>query len=47
MLDVLRQFGYYPLGNKDILEVGCGSGGVLQEFVSFGTDPERLQGVDL
>jgi ubiquinone/menaquinone biosynthesis C-methylase UbiE len=29
------------------LEIGCGSGGVLQEVLTFGATPERLWGCDL
>jgi SAM-dependent methyltransferase len=31
----------------DILEVGCGKGGVLLECLSLGATPERLHGADL
>jgi SAM-dependent methyltransferase len=46
-LEVLRQAGTVPLGNKRILEVGCGGGGVLLEFLAFGADPSHLHGIDL
>lgn len=35
------------LAEVSVLEVGCGSGGVLSEFVSFGANPRALFGVDL
>lgn len=47
ILSGLRREGLLPLGDKDILEVGCGSGGVLQEVLSYGADPRRLSGIDL
>ncbi len=36
-----------PLSNKRILEVGCGAGGVLLEFLIDGASPAQLCGVDL
>ena len=39
--------GLWPLGGRDVLEVGCGSGGVLLELLSYGADAERLHGTDL
>lgn len=35
------------LSNLQILEIGCGSGGVLKEFIQFGATPVQLTGVDL
>lgn len=46
-LRLLRQQGMYPLTGKRILEVGCGSGGILLEFLGYGADPRLLHGVDL
>jgi SAM-dependent methyltransferase len=43
----LRREGLWPLADKDILEVGCGAGGVLLEMLSYGSDPRRLHGTDL
>lgn len=47
LLRLLRREGLWPLSGRDILEVGCGSGGVLLEWLSFGAEPERLRGADL
>lgn len=47
VLALLRREGFYPLKGRAILEVGCGSGGVLREFLSFGADPGNIYGVDL
>lgn len=47
LLTVLETAGSLPLAGKQILEVGCGSGGVLQELLSLGADASRLCGVDL
>ena len=43
----LGREGLWPLAGRDILEVGCGSGGVLLELLSYGADAERLHGTDL
>lgn len=47
VLHILRQNGFFPLKGKKILEVGCGGGGVLQEYLTFGATPKCLQGCDL
>jgi ubiquinone/menaquinone biosynthesis C-methylase UbiE len=47
MLRRLRREGLWPLDDKDILEVGCGVGGVLLELLAYGADPKRLHGTDL
>lgn len=47
VLRLLRQAGITRLGDRDILEVGCGSGFWLREFIKWGADPARLVGVDL
>lgn len=33
--------------DKDILEVGCGTGYWLREFIKWGAQPENVAGVDL
>jgi SAM-dependent methyltransferase len=45
--EMLAQSGLASLGGIDILEVGCGSGGMLQRLVGLGADPAQLAGVDL
>jgi ubiquinone/menaquinone biosynthesis C-methylase UbiE len=47
VLRILRRKDFFPLKGKTILEVGCGSGGVLQEYLIFGASPESLWGCDL
>jgi len=47
ILHRLRTERLWPLAGKDILEVGCGTGGVLLELLGYGADPHRLHGVDL
>lgn len=47
VLDLLRRSGIQQLQNKSILEVGCGRGGVLHEFLGLGASPDLLHGTDL
>jgi ubiquinone/menaquinone biosynthesis C-methylase UbiE len=47
MLKCLRRNGFYPLKRRRILEVGCGSGGVLLETLSFGAAAANLHGAEL
>ena len=47
VLCALRRSGFSPLTGRDILEVGCGTGQWLRQFVQWGADPERLVGIEL
>lgn len=47
VLSLLREMGLSSLENLRLLEVGCGSGGVLSEFLTYGTFPRLANGVDL
>ncbi len=47
VLAALATYGFSNLSNKRILEMGCGGGGVLAEFVFLGASPDNLFGVDL
>jgi ubiquinone/menaquinone biosynthesis C-methylase UbiE len=44
---MLRKSGVVSLEGLEILEVGCGSGGMLQRLVGLGAAPARLAGIDL
>jgi ubiquinone/menaquinone biosynthesis C-methylase UbiE len=46
VLKLLRKHHLLPLSDKRILEVGCGRGGVLREYVRYGALPHQLHGVD-
>lgn len=46
MLKCLRGQGIYPLQEQCILELGCGSGGVLLENLSFGASSHKLHGAE-
>lgn len=43
---LIRQ-GLMPLAGKRILEVGCGTGKWLRDFVAWGAEPGQLFGVEL
>jgi len=47
LLKVLRKYGFFPLGESKILEIGSGGGGVLLEFLSYDAKPSNLFGVEL
>lgn len=47
ILEVLRKMHFFPLKNKKILEVGCGTGDWLADFESWGADQDQLSGIDL
>ena len=47
VLDLLARSGCLPISSKKILEVGCGTGYWLREFLKWGARPENVVGVDL
>ena len=47
LLKLLARYGQASLENKRILEVGCGAGLWLREFVRWGARPENIFGIDL
>jgi len=47
ILDVLRARGLSLLQNKKILEIGCGTGQWLREFIKWGACPENMAGIDV
>ncbi len=44
---LLAEAGLLPLGDRRVLEVGCGSGAELAALLEFGAEPSRLVGIDL
>lgn len=46
ILSSLNRAGITDLSAPRILEMGCGDGGVLAEFLTFGARPEKLFGID-
>ena len=47
VLCALKRHGFLDLSQRRILEMGCGSGGVLGEYLAFGAATCNLFGVDL
>lgn len=47
VLDLLRKEDLNDLFDKSILEVGCGSGSELRNFLKYGARPENLHGIDI
>lgn len=47
LLRCLKRSGFNDISKPTILEVGCGHGGVLTEFLGFGASPSHLFGIDL
>jgi ubiquinone/menaquinone biosynthesis C-methylase UbiE len=47
MLTLLKQHGFGELNTKKILEIGCGTGYWLREFIKWGARPENIVGIDL
>ena len=47
ILKLLKKYEINKLENKKILDVGCGRGGLLRDFIKYGAKPENLYGIDL
>ena len=47
LLTLLQRNGFAPLHTKKILEVGCGTGAWLREFIKWGARPENITGIEL
>jgi ubiquinone/menaquinone biosynthesis C-methylase UbiE len=46
-LRLLEENGFTRLEIKNILEIGCGDGDLLRDFIKWGARPENLFGVEL
>ena len=46
-LNALRHRGIESLAGKRVIEIGCGRGNVLCEFLGYGVAPRDLAGIDL
>jgi len=46
-LRMLTKHGFMPLAGRTILEVGCGSGSWLRQFIRWGATPQNITGLDL
>lgn len=47
LLILLRRHDFWPLDDLHVLDVGCGTGGMLFKMQSWGARPENLVGIDL
>ena len=44
---LLKSQGYHAISALRILDVGCGDGNMLRQFLQWGARPENLAGIDL
>lgn len=44
---LLRRCGFNLLNDKKLLDVGCGNGNMLRQFVQWGVKPEMVFGIEL
>src|SRR5687767_825509 len=47
LLNLLSQHGCESLETKKILEIGCGNGDLLRDFIKWGARPENIVAIDL
>ena len=47
LLAALKGAGLTSLDGRRILEIGCGTGSLLREFIKWGAHPEDITGLDL
>lgn len=45
--ELLQNAGFFPLAEKRILDLGCGTGEQLEAFLAWGARPENLCAIDL
>ena len=46
-LKILKRYNTVPLYNSVILEIGCGNGGWIRDFIKWGAQPQNIFGIDL
>jgi len=47
LLHDLKRYGFNDLSEANILDIGCGTGSLLRDFIRYGASPENLYGIDL
>jgi ubiquinone/menaquinone biosynthesis C-methylase UbiE len=47
IIETFKRFGIDSLGDKKILDIGCGEGSEMRNLIRYGARPENLHGVDL
>jgi ubiquinone/menaquinone biosynthesis C-methylase UbiE len=47
VIDALSANGFDDLSDSRILDVGCGTGETLRDFIKYGASPGNLSGIDL
>ena len=47
LIRLFRRYGMNPIGNKKILDVGCGTGWYFRKLIDYGARAENLFGIDL
>jgi ubiquinone/menaquinone biosynthesis C-methylase UbiE len=47
LLTLLKRYSFAHLDSYKMLEIGCGTGHWLREFIKWGARPEHIAGVDL
>lgn len=45
-IQMFSRLNWKSLAEKAILEVGCGGGGILHEYLGYGVQPDRLHGIE-
>lgn len=46
-LALLNRYGFDKLSDRRVLEIGCGRGGILHDYLGYGAAPQRLNGIEL
>lgn len=47
ILDALVELGFADLASGSVLDIGCGDGYFIRQFIQWGAHPENIVGVDL
>ncbi|MEW6221007.1 MAG: class I SAM-dependent methyltransferase [Thermodesulfobacteriota bacterium] len=47
LFDLFKAEGISDLSGLEILDLGCGNGAIIRDFVRYGARPEHLHGLDL